>query len=63
MIRPLPARDPRPSRRTLRRQWRRRFIPLAILHVEQIGTAVIAWQTMETRWSKTHGRRLWRLVK
>ncbi len=60
MIRALPKVDRRRVRALARRQWRRIFIPIAVVNVEGIGRAVVMMRTMETRWSDSNSRRLWR---
>ncbi|WP_342658675.1 hypothetical protein NPJ82_05995 [Sphingomonas sp. NY01] len=60
MIRALPKVDRRRVRYFARRQWRTVFIPFAILNVEGFGRSTVRWQHMETRWSDSHRRRLWR---
>lgn len=60
MIRAIPHIDRRRQRRQARRQWRARFVPVAILHVEGRGRSLVVMERMETRWSETHRRRLWR---
>lgn len=60
MIRSLPKVDRRRARRQARRQWRTRFVPFAILQVEGRGRSLVVMEPMETRWSESHNRRLWR---
>lgn len=61
MIRPMPKVDRARARRAARRQWRPRFIPLAILNVEGIGRSLVVMRNLDTRWSEHHRRRMWRV--
>ena len=61
VIRPLPRIDRRRRRALSRRQWKVVFLPFAILHVEGLGRSRVIMQRMETRWSETANRRLWRI--
>jgi hypothetical protein len=51
------------ARRLARRQWRTVYVPLARLHVEGFGKVWVLNQRLETRWSDTANRRLWRVLR
>jgi hypothetical protein len=55
MIRTLPDREARAARR-----WRRIFVPLALITIEGVGRSVVFAQLLETRWSVSRQRRIWR---
>lgn len=57
MIRALAHRQSRPARD----EWRRFFIPVAVLQLEELGRALVIAEMIETRWSNSLRRRLWRL--
>lgn len=61
MIRSMHRADRRRRRAAVRRQWRPRFVPLAIVQVEGRGRSLIVWDLLETRWSQTQRKRLWRV--
>lgn len=61
MIRTLHRADRRRVRMLARRQWRTLFVPFAILNVEGHGRALVAMRFLDTRWSETHRRRMWRV--
>jgi hypothetical protein len=61
VIRGLHRADRRRRRAAARRQWRPRLVPLAIVQVEGRGRSLIVWDRLETRWSQTQRKRLWRI--
>lgn len=63
MIRLIPPRPRRLNRDQKRRQWRRRFVLVRVVFLEDLGNALVVGRMLETRWSQTHGRRLWRLAE
>jgi hypothetical protein len=59
-------RSPRERDRTrwlARRQWRTVYVLVAWLHVEGFGKVWVLNERLETRWSDTANRRLWRVLR
>ena len=54
MIRLLPRADRQRLRAATRRQWRPHFVPIAIVQL------LVLFDRLETRWSQTQRKRLWR---
>ena len=46
-----------------RRQWRTIYVLIAWLHVDGFGKVWVLNQRLETRWSGSACRRLWRVVR
>jgi len=61
MIRPLPCADRQRLRHVARRKWRTVLVPFAIVDIEGLGRSIVCMLWLETRWSDSNRRRLWRL--
>jgi len=61
MIRPLPCIDRQQLRHVARRQWRTVLVPFAFVAIEGLGRSIVCMRRLETRWSNSNHRRLWRL--
>lgn len=61
MIRPFNPDSRRRRRWHARRQWHRRWVLVAVLRVENRGRVLVIFELLETRWSDSQRRRLWRV--